>query len=112
VVFIDEIQRVPALLDEIHSLLESNKGKLQFLLTGSSARKLKRSGANLLAGRALSARLHPLCSLEVDVPMVELLRYGSLPGMTVAQESPARAANLCRNLSQGGDYAGSVGAKN
>jgi predicted AAA+ superfamily ATPase len=90
-VFIDEIQRVPALLDEIHGLMEQHKGKLQFLLTGSSARKLKRSGANLLAGRALGARLHPLSSLEVDFTMEDLLRLGSLPGMTVDQESPVLA---------------------
>lgn len=51
-VFVDEIQKLPILLDEIHALLEAYKGRIQFLLTGSSARKLKRGDANLLAGRA------------------------------------------------------------
>ncbi len=51
-VAIDEIQKLPALLDEVHLLIEEFKGRLCFVLTGSSARKLKRSGANLLAGRA------------------------------------------------------------
>jgi uncharacterized protein len=90
-VFIDEIQRVPELLNEIHGLIESHKGRLQFLLTGSSARKLKRSGANLLAGRALGARLHPLSSLEVELPLAEVLRFGSLPGIALDQEMPELA---------------------
>lgn len=50
-VVIDEVQKVPPLLDEVHRLIEKNK--LRFILSGSSARKLKRGGANLLAGRAL-----------------------------------------------------------
>lgn len=49
----DEIQKLPMLLDEVHLLIERNKS-LRFILTGSSARKLKRGGANLLAGRALT----------------------------------------------------------
>ena len=61
---IDEVQKVPALLDEIHWLIE-NKGA-SFFLTGSSARKLRRGHANLLAGRALRFELGPLSSLEVD----------------------------------------------
>ena len=54
-VVIDEIQKVPALLDEVHRLIE--KQKLRFLLSGSSARKLRRGGANLLAGRAVQRTL-------------------------------------------------------
>ena len=59
-VIIDEVQKVPALLDEVHWLIE-NRG-LRFILSGSSARKLRRSGANLLGGRALRRTLFPLVS--------------------------------------------------
>src|SRR5579859_6923901 len=58
-VIVDEIQMLPSLLNEVQTMLDSNK-QLRFVLTGSSARKLKRGGANLLAGRAWIARLHPL----------------------------------------------------
>jgi len=80
-VLIDEIQKLPALLDEVHSLIETNKNSLQFLLTGSSARKLKRSGANLLAGRAWNLRLHPLSQIEIELDLSIVLRFGSLPGI-------------------------------
>ncbi len=63
-IVIDEIQKVPALLDEVHWLIE-NKG-LSFLLTGSSARKLRRGHANLLGGRAWRRIMTPLSFLEVD----------------------------------------------
>ena len=55
---IDEVQKAPALLDSIHSLIEEYKTH-QFILTGSSARKLRRGGVNLLAGRALLTNFHP-----------------------------------------------------
>jgi predicted AAA+ superfamily ATPase len=64
VTVIDEVQKVPALLDEVHWLIENRKG--QFILTGSSARKLRRGHANLLAGRAARHELGPLCSREID----------------------------------------------
>lgn len=77
-VVIDEVQKVPALLDEVHRLIEDHG--LKFVLCGSSARKLKRSGANLLAGRALMKRMHPIVSGEmVDVDVERLLLYGALP---------------------------------
>lgn len=63
-VIIDEIQKLPALLDEVHRLIESRKQR--FLLTGSSARKLRHGGANLLAGRAFQANLFPLVRKEID----------------------------------------------
>lgn len=63
-IIIDEIQKIPILLDEVHSLIETHK-KLRFILTGSSARKLRRGGANLLGGRASWLRLHPLCFSEL-----------------------------------------------
>ena len=85
---IDEVQRVPALLDEVHSLIESHKGKIRFLLSGSSARKLKRHGANLLAGRALTLHLFPLTFAEANIPFEDCLRLGSLPGIILDNESP------------------------
>ena len=78
VVIIDEIQKLPALLDEVHNLLETTK--VRFILTGSSARKLKRSSVNLLAGRAWQTNLFPLVSAEIDDFSLErYLRYGGLP---------------------------------
>ncbi|MEN0060054.1 MAG: AAA family ATPase [Bdellovibrio sp.] len=78
-VVVDEIQKLPILLDEVHRLIEE-KG-LRFLLTGSSARKLKHGGANLLAGRARSLEFFPLTSfeLEKDFDLLKYCRYGGLP---------------------------------
>jgi predicted AAA+ superfamily ATPase len=78
IVVIDEIQRVPDLLNEVHRLIENKK--LTFLLTGSSARKLRRGKANLLAGRVWEARLLPLTWKEIpDFKLDLYLRYGGLP---------------------------------
>jgi len=63
IIIIDEIQKLPHLLDEVHRIIE--KYKIHFLLTGSSARKLRRSGVNLLGGRARSKHLHPLTFAEL-----------------------------------------------
>ena len=77
-VIIDEVQKVPALLDEVHWLME-NRG-LRFILSGSSARKLRRSGANLLGGRALRRALFPLVSAEIpDFDIHRALNNGMLP---------------------------------
>ena len=80
-VVLDEIQKVPALLDVVHSLSRSKSVK--FALTGSSARKLKRGGANLLAGRAFRYVCHPLLHTELAdrFSLEEVLRYGSLPAV-------------------------------
>jgi predicted AAA+ superfamily ATPase len=80
-IIIDEIQKLPGLLDEVHSLIFESKGKLQFILTGSSARKLKRSNVNLLAGRALLRNFHPYSSVELDknFDLEKCLRFGLLP---------------------------------
>ena len=88
-VLIDEIQKLPELLDEVHYLLEQYKKRVQFLLTGSSARKLKRSGVNLLAGRAWTLRLHPLSSQELEINLQKALSIGTLPG--IYQESKVSA---------------------
>lgn len=78
-VVLDEIQRVPRLLDLVHSLIE--KTKIKFALTGSSARKLKRGAANLLAGRAFVYKLFPLTTQELGekFDLHEVLSFGSLP---------------------------------
>ena len=65
-IFIDEIQKIPELTNEVHFLIEKYKTKkVHFILSGSSARKLKRGHANLLGGRALLKKLFPLHSLEL-----------------------------------------------
>ena len=75
---IDEIQKMPALLDEVHRLIELRKQR--FLLTGSSARKLRRGAANLLAGRAFQAELFPLVRREVkDFDLLSYLNSTGLP---------------------------------
>ena len=78
-VIIDEIQRIPELLNEVHDLIESRKQI--FILTGSSARKLRQKGVNLLAGRALTYYLHPLTAQEQEdaFNVKHSLRLGHLP---------------------------------
>ena len=77
-VVIDEIQRIPELLNEVHRLIEDRK--MRFLLTGSSARKLKRGNANLLAGRVWEAGLYPLTWKEIpEFNLERYLLYGGLP---------------------------------
>ncbi|MFN4896002.1 MAG: ATP-binding protein [Pseudomonadota bacterium] len=75
----DEIQRIPSLLNYVHRFIE--KRGLKFALSGSSARKLKRGGANMLAGRAFNNYLFPLTSTELgdDFKLHEVLNWGSLP---------------------------------
>jgi predicted AAA+ superfamily ATPase len=75
---IDEVQKVPQLLDEVHWLIE--KKGLSFLLTGSSARKLKRGHANLLGGRAWRREMRPLSYVETEgFVLSDVLRSGLLP---------------------------------
>ena len=79
IIIIDEVQKLPSLLDEAHLLIERNKD-LRFILTGSSARKLYRKGVNLLAGRAWRYNLFPLTSFEVGIDRAfELITKGGLP---------------------------------
>ncbi len=81
-IIIDEVQRVPMLLNEVHWLMEHPHAPM-FILTGSSARSLKRTHANLLAGRALTYYLHPLTRSELahDFDLSRVLHYGSLPSV-------------------------------
>lgn len=77
-IVVDEIQRLPQLLNEVHRLISKENRK--FLLTGSSARKLKTEGTNLLAGRAWRADLFPLTSQEIpDFNLLRYLNHGGLP---------------------------------
>ncbi len=91
VVAIDEIQKLPSLLDEVHRLIE--KKKMRFLLTGSSARKLRRGASNLLAGRAWEARLFPLTSWELGRAF-NLDTYLSTGGLPAAYGSKYVAEEL------------------
>lgn len=78
-VFIDEIQRIPNLLNEVHRFIEEKQ--LKFILTGSSARKLKSKGVNLLAGRALLKKLYPFLPEELGSAfnLDDALTYGTMP---------------------------------
>lgn len=89
-VFVDEVQKLPFLLDEVHSLIEKNKKKINFLLTGSSARKLKREGVNLLAGRAWTLKLHPLTHKEVNIDLDRALTIGTLPAIYLSETFPEK----------------------
>ncbi len=87
-IVIDEIQKVPTLLSAIHSLIEEKQG-YQFVLTGSSARKLKRTGVDLLAGRAVMRNLHPFMAAELGLrfQLESALKIGLLP-IVLASENP------------------------
>jgi uncharacterized protein len=110
-VVIDEVQKVPALLDEVQSLYDADKRRFELFLTGSSARRLKQNAASLLPGRAHLYRLTPVSQWEVDgfaplagldgappsaqpafprQSLTSMLLYGSLPG--VREEAPESAA--------------------
>jgi predicted AAA+ superfamily ATPase len=93
-VILDEVQRVPKLLDLVHHHIE--RDKIRFALTGSSARKLKRGAANLLAGRALMYNLFPLTHVELDThfSLPETLAWGSLPGVVNEKDDAVRRKML------------------
>lgn len=86
-IIIDEVQKIPELLDEVHRLIELSK--LRFILTGSSARKLRKKGVNLLAGRALNRFMHPLTIEEMkeDYSLQKTLKSGFLPASVKAENS-------------------------
>ena len=87
---IDEVQKAPALLDTVHSLIEEYKTH-QFILTGSSARKLRRGGVNLLAGRALLTHFHPFIASELNenFSLDTALKYGLIP-LIVSSDTPGK----------------------
>jgi len=80
-IILDEIQKIPALLNEVHRLIENKKCK--FILTGSSARSLRKKGVNLLAGRALMFHMYPLTATELGTSfdLQKSLQYGHLPAV-------------------------------
>ena len=86
---IDEVQRIPALLNEVHDLIEARG--LVFVLTGSSARTLRRRGVNLLAGRALTYRMHPLTAVEQQEAfnLRDSVQLGHLPAR-FSESDPAK----------------------
>jgi uncharacterized protein len=85
-VVIDEVQRLPELLNEVHRLIEERSTR--FVLTGSSARKLRRTGVNLLAGRARSMAMHPLTAVELgdQFDLRRSITLGHLPTVYVADD--------------------------
>ena len=90
-VVLDEVQRLPALLNEVHRFIEEKR--MRFVLCGSSARKLKRAGVNLLAGRALNRAMHPFIPEELGERFVlgDALQHGLLP---IVWDSADRAETL------------------
>jgi uncharacterized protein len=95
-VLIDEVQRVPALLDGIQALVDAHPRRFRFLISGSSARKLKRGHANLLPGRVHVEYLHPLLARELgaDFDLDRVLAHGSLPGIYAERDAELRARDL------------------
>ncbi|MBN2536145.1 MAG: ATP-binding protein [Spirochaetales bacterium] len=95
-VIIDEIQKLPILLDEIHYLIEEHN--IRFIITGSSPRKLLRGGANLLGGRARTRHLFPLVSKEIpDLDLVRALNYGTIPSIYLSPEPEEDLLAYCGN---------------
>lgn len=87
-VVIDEVQKAPQLLEVVHGLIEEKQG-LQFIMTGSSARKLRRGGVNLLAGRALMKHMHPFMAAELKnlFELDSALQIGTIP-LVLNSEDP------------------------
>lgn len=85
-VIIDEVQRIPELLNEVHRLIE--KYRYKFILTGSSARKLRQKGFDLLGGRALAYAMHPFTAVELkgDFDLDRALCFGQLPSVCVEKD--------------------------
>lgn len=95
-VVVDEVQRLPSLLNEVHRAIEERR--LRFALLGSSARKLKTAGTNLLAGRAAWRILHPLTPTELgpDFDLERALRYGTVPLVWVDEDPAERLRSYVR----------------
>ena len=99
-IIVDEIQKLPKLLDSVHQLIESTD-KI-FILTGSSAQKLRHGGANLLAGRAFIYHLYPLTSLEIgeDFNLEDALRWGTLPAIVCKMNTVEEKMSFLQAYSQ------------
>ena len=98
-IILDEVQKVPQVLDEVHWLIENKD--LRFVLCGSSARKLKRGHANLLGGRAWRYELFPLTSHEIgDIDLLRALNHGLIPLHYLQQREDCKKIfrSLCAGL--------------
>lgn len=82
-IVVDEVQKLPRLLDEVHGLIADHGARYRFALSGSSARKLRRLDINLLAGRAINRTFFPLTAAELDFDfdLDDVLRFGLLPSV-------------------------------
>ncbi len=94
-VIIDEVQKNPSILDEVHSLIESPLS-ISFVLSGSSARKLKRARANMLAGRAWNLTFFPFVFKEIEglFELDKILRFGALPSVHTAKDDNEKSEIL------------------
>jgi predicted AAA+ superfamily ATPase len=95
-VVVDEVQKLPALLNEVQDLLVKHRQRYRFALTGSSARKLKRGDINLLAGRVINRKFFPLTAAEMgdDCAVEDVLRFGSLPAAVSERGGEAARIDL------------------
>lgn len=95
-VVVDEVQKLPELLEVVHGLIEEKSGKV-FVLTGSSARKLRRAGVNLLGGRAGRLSMHPFMAAELggDFSLEKALRHGLLPVVVGASDPDFQMRAYC-----------------
>ncbi|MDD5676175.1 MAG: ATP-binding protein [Chitinivibrionales bacterium] len=95
-VIIDEIQKMPVLLDEVHAMIESTGAT--FVLTGSSGRKLRRGGANLLGGRARTRHLFPLVFPEIpQYDFLRIINFGSIPSIYTSDDPAEDLTSYCGN---------------
>ncbi|MBI1997006.1 MAG: ATP-binding protein [Deltaproteobacteria bacterium] len=95
-VFVDEVQRLPSLLNTVQALLDASPSRYRFFLTGSSARKLRRGRANLLPGRIFTYQLGPIVSCEMDYKLdtTQALSHGTLPGILVETDRYVKEKTL------------------
>src|SRR4026207_1904066 len=95
-IFIDEVQRLPSLLNTVQALLDGDPRRYKFFLTGSSARKLRRGQANLLPGRIFTYRLGPVvsCEMAYRLDTTEALSHGTLPGILFEPDSKTKEKTL------------------
>lgn len=99
-IIIDEIQKIPKLLDVVHQLIEGTDKV--FIMTGSSARKLRHRGANLLAGRAFVYNLYPFTALEIgeDFDLDSALKWGTLPSIIYDTKTEEEKVRFLQSYAQ------------
>ncbi|MDE3263180.1 MAG: ATP-binding protein [Acidobacteriota bacterium] len=95
-ILLDEVHRIPALLDAVQVAVDGRPGRFRFLISGASARQLRRGQANLLPGRVQIHRLHPLTVRELgaDFDLDRVLAHGTLPGIYREPDPETRATDL------------------